>query len=529
MLALVVDRDFHEQRRWVVFQTYHLLEALRKKLNGVFISSQGEYDEHKEEISSVYACFPGWGAPKIRYDNSIPHTKGIILSDPHGKAQKDWLADYVQDEEFDYLFGYYYYPSLYHFPHFRNKLLHFPWAIPDHYLIPEPKLHNNNFITIHGAVSHDAYECRRWCREFPFVRANNNSGCENSVFSEAEYFKWLEQFDAVIAAGSTANEYQLVTPKYFEIMSSGALLFAQNCKDLEMLGFNEKSCVPFTKKDFKIKAEKYLSNPELYLEIRKEGQNIIKNRHLISHRVRDFSKALFVNKKPCTISINGQSVLTLLSEDEVVSNTSVIIAAKALYYRLLKEDIKGANIIDVYGEKEILSPLLSLQAEKMIVFEPDIVCNTLMRRIQKMNPYLNITIVQKAIGLLNGLVCNRFAENASPLSTFQIEACKLTEVVETTSVYEIVKDRIDLVRFDLNDQSVKNSLNIVAGQFNNKLPNFCGFFNFLDIHNGIFNIIENALSDLSIDVLLDDNSWITLNEYIKSDDNNAIAYLALRN
>jgi len=69
------------------------------------------------------------------------------------------------------------------------------------------------------------------------------------------------------------------------VKGSGALLIGQDCPDLASLGFNDSNSVIFTEETFETKARDCLKNPEKYLEIRKNGQELIRQRHLVSHRI----------------------------------------------------------------------------------------------------------------------------------------------------------------------------------------------------------------------------------------------------
>ena len=82
--------------------------------------------------------------------------------------------------------------------------------------------------------------------------------------------------------------------KYFETVAAGALLIGQYCQDLELLGFQDGyNCIIFNKENFKKKVKKYLINKKSYLEIRKQGIRLIKERHTIEKRVDDLKDHLY--------------------------------------------------------------------------------------------------------------------------------------------------------------------------------------------------------------------------------------------
>lgn len=285
--GLVIDWKFHRQNRWVCAQSPYLVDAIIKEFNPVVISSQLMYEFHKRKLKYIISFEPGWAAPKITYDTSQGHTIGVFASDPHNKTS--WFQQYVYNNNIRYVFSMYYYPFIYHFPHFDlNRLLHVPWAIPDDFVVDRESINcvGQNKLHIFGAALGEAYETRNWCRQFSFVENHDHSGVENKILSDAEYFQWGRQFDAVIAAGSSATKYQLVTPKYFEIPAAGSLLFAQECRDLELLGFDDNNCIIFDKTNFEEKAMEYLRNPTRYIKMRRRGCQLIKEKHKISDRVR---------------------------------------------------------------------------------------------------------------------------------------------------------------------------------------------------------------------------------------------------
>lgn len=290
-IALVINWNFHKKNKWVSITMPYFVNSFIKEFNPIIISSQLEYALFKNKIKYIVSMEPGWAAPKIRYDKKRKHIIGMFVSDPHNKI--DWFQDYIVNNKITYVFSQYYSPFFYHFPSFpKEKFIHFPWAVPDE-LVPtgDINLHKSD-IMIFGGKASNAYDVRNWCREQSHIVSFENSGVENKKLSNKGYFEWISTFDAIIAAGSSDPMYDLVTPKYFEIASVGALVIGQNCKDLEILGFNETNMLIFNKDNFNIKIKQYLKNKEDYFEIRNNGKNLILKRHLVSHRIF-FIKKLF--------------------------------------------------------------------------------------------------------------------------------------------------------------------------------------------------------------------------------------------
>ncbi len=110
--------------------------------------------------------------------------------------------------------------------------------------------------------------------------------------TDADYFQWLATFGAMVAAGSSDPKYDLVTPKYFEIASAGALLIGQYCRDIDLLGFNETNSLLFTKETFVERVREYRKAPEKYIDVRQRGRELITGAHMISRHRIDLLKSL---------------------------------------------------------------------------------------------------------------------------------------------------------------------------------------------------------------------------------------------
>jgi hypothetical protein len=261
------------------------VHAIIKEFNPVIISSQLEYNLHKNKLRNVVMFEPGWAAPRIVFDKSLKCKKAVMYSDPH--FETDVRYNYFVDNGFDYVLSLYNSPFFFHFQGFpEDKFVHFPWAVPDQFISTHNITVKNNNVAIFGGKNSDAYDMRNWCREQPCVTDYEVSGVENKKMTDEEYYTWLNTFDAVVAAGSSNPMYNLVTPKYFEIASSGALLIGQYCQDLELLGFNNSNLLLFTKNDFLEKIDYYKKQPEKFLEIREKGRVLIKQRHKLSDRIK---------------------------------------------------------------------------------------------------------------------------------------------------------------------------------------------------------------------------------------------------
>jgi hypothetical protein len=294
--GLVLNWTFHAENRWVsIFAPYMVREIIRA-FDPIIISSQLEYTLHKKKLKHIISMEPGWAAPKISYDNKEGHIICVFASDPHNKT--GWFQDYVKKNDVRFVLSQYYHPFFYHFPDFpQKKFVHFPWAVPDQFLSSHRIQTTCDEIAIFGGASSDAYDVRNWCRQQRGISSFSNSGVENKLMADADYFKWLAKYGAIVAAGSSDPKYDLVTPKYFEIASAGALLIGQFCSDIDLLGFNETNALLFTKKTFVERIQEYRQAPDKYIDVRHRGRELIHNRHLISHRI-DLLKRLFSQQRP---------------------------------------------------------------------------------------------------------------------------------------------------------------------------------------------------------------------------------------
>ena len=290
-VGLILDLNFHLSNKWTVSVTPYLINAIIKELNCIIIQNQKDYDKYKNDLDVIIAGEPGRRAPHIKYVKNKPRLKYASMSDPHSKTV-EW-QNYFLENDFSYTLAYYYHPTIFYLRKIpKDKIIHWPWAIPDQFIDEkEVKIRNQNYILIFGAAKGEAYETRNWCKSFNFVKSMNYSGVENKVLFGEEYFKWLSKYDAVVAATSLDLSWRYVVAKYFEIASAGGLLFAQEAEDLKPLGFEDnRNCIIFNKENFEVLARAYLTNKEAYVDIREEGRNLILKRHTLSKRISFLKK-----------------------------------------------------------------------------------------------------------------------------------------------------------------------------------------------------------------------------------------------
>ena len=282
--GLVLDWDFHRNNRWASAYSSFLVESIIAEFDPVIISTQRHYAFHRKRLRYILSFEPGWAAPRIRYDRKCDCLKAVMYSDPH--YQPEARSNYFEENNFDFVLSLYRAPFFQHFKGFpEEKFVHFPWAVPDRFVSNRSLQVRSNQVAIFGGKASEAYDIRNWCRTQPGVTGYDNSGVENKRLGNEEYYHWLESFDAIIAAGSSKPVYNLVTPKYFEIPASGALLVGQFCDDLTVLGFDEANSLIFRPSDFIDKVDCYRRNPEGFLSMRERGRDLIRSRHLISGRI----------------------------------------------------------------------------------------------------------------------------------------------------------------------------------------------------------------------------------------------------
>ncbi|MFX1451706.1 MAG: glycosyltransferase [Promethearchaeota archaeon] len=297
-VGYVVSLDFHLRNKWLSAVTPYRINGIMNYFPSIVIETQKDYNKYKNKLDALITTEMGWSAPIIKYNKTKPPLKYIEMSDPQKYPRK--REKYFYNNHFSYVLGYYYYPTLYHMKNLPKEfLLHFPWSVPDQFVnLNEIRSATQNYLMIFGAMNSEQYETRTWCKSFEFVRVSTNSGCRNKIFSDEDFFRWLINFDAMIAAGSLDPKYQLVVPKYFEIASVGSLLFAQEAKDLPLLGFKDnKNCITFNKANFEENAKEYLEykNKDKYLIIRDAGRNLILQRHTLSKRLEFLKKHILDN------------------------------------------------------------------------------------------------------------------------------------------------------------------------------------------------------------------------------------------
>jgi spore maturation protein CgeB len=291
-IALAINWGCHELNHWPVAEYKFFIEKFIDRYDPLIVPNQKTYDKFGNLANIIVTIEPSsYMSPELDYENSREQEILLITGHPHPKGES--FERYISKNDIDYILSRYYDPMKMHFPDIpEEKIVHYPWAVPKEHIIDrdEISMKNQEKIAIFGKKSdHPMYEARNRLRGSQFVsnvRSIKSSKNDSKPLTDEEYYRWIREFDAAIAAGSFQPEYQYTLAKYFEIPAAGSLLFAQYCSDLGRLGFDEKNCVIFEDfDDFEGKADTYLENPGEYMERRKRGVELIRDRHTIEDRI----------------------------------------------------------------------------------------------------------------------------------------------------------------------------------------------------------------------------------------------------
>jgi len=289
-IGFVVHWSFYRDNRWAVAQTPYIADAILNEFDPVVITTQQSYEYHKDHLDYLILFYPGFSAPMINIDTN-KHLTAVITSDPHSDIES--RNTYFVNNGIDYVLTHYYHPFKRHFPEEDYEVVHFPWSVPEEMIVDSKDISiNSRKLYILGDYRSEAYETRNWCAQFPFVTDEHKDIFANKSLEDSDYYTWLRNFDAIIAANSLSDQFRYVTAKFFEIPAAGSLLFAQYSEDLNKMGFTEDNCVIFNKGNFESKAQHYINHPEDFLDRRRKGVRLISERHTISDRISTISSIL---------------------------------------------------------------------------------------------------------------------------------------------------------------------------------------------------------------------------------------------
>ena len=227
--------------------------------------------------------------------SNYPVKKTIFIDDIH---DNNLNLDIIN--KFDYKLMTYAYLKNKFIPNIQDNIIQFP-----HYINDQFCLHPQNFrdikISILGHYLKKTYITRRYIIKRNYKINTKLKNCsitsfENELTNE-EYYNTLKNSYASIATTTDRKTlyYPYIVSKYFEIPGCGALLLGHVLPEMEeeMLRcgiVDNLNYVKFKDTDELIEKCNYVFDPknkDIIEEIRLNGYNLIKNNHLISHRIRD--------------------------------------------------------------------------------------------------------------------------------------------------------------------------------------------------------------------------------------------------
>lgn len=288
-VVFVCSLPFYTEKKWQVVSQSDLWHGFVKENNCLICGSFVSYwlfGRHKKYAVSLE---PKYNAPIIKF--SKLHEKTFtFISDSHSKA---WLPKYIKNKNITDILTPYKKTLLYtgfYKPLNEARVHSLPWCVADRLLDNvKIQLRSSNILGF-GQAGSVVYDLRTWAFETGVLTSFNYAGSGNKKFSGDAYYEWLSTFDACVVAMSTQKLFSYTVAKFFEVPSQGLLLFGFKTEDLEDFGFIDgENYISVSKLNFFNKINKYKSNPEKYLQIRKNGFELIKNHHTVSKRIEQLN------------------------------------------------------------------------------------------------------------------------------------------------------------------------------------------------------------------------------------------------
>ena len=178
-----------------------------------------------------------------------------------------------------------------------DKVISFPHYFPDHMLVKKAEKTINKVI-LSGICTDTGckYNCLDWRRKAYTERYAIFDRYKNSKFLDslsihqnitgANFYHYINSHRIAIA---TPGDIGYIVCKYFEIPACNTLLLAYNKNiedDLENMGFKDGvNYIGFNLDNFETKVKEILNNKLNINEIANNGNKLIRDRHLISHRI----------------------------------------------------------------------------------------------------------------------------------------------------------------------------------------------------------------------------------------------------
>lgn len=174
---------------------------------------------------------------------------------------------------------------------FKNAFTSYHYALP-FYNMPI-NLNPTRKILMSGAhwINDDIYGFRNFILKKAETDMRIHVLPHGKVYKE-DYAKYINQFVCAITS-TLNNKYHYLFAKIFEIPATGTLLLVEDeikC-ELEQIGFIDMyNCVLINRSNFDSKIDFVLQNTELVDQMRRRGQELVQQKHLLENRLEEFNK-----------------------------------------------------------------------------------------------------------------------------------------------------------------------------------------------------------------------------------------------
>jgi len=298
MDAVIVDRNFHLSRNYGVASNGEFVQALIDQFGFVLVSGQKEYDRLKRRIRRLFITLEPL-SQSVKIDSSLHERVGLWLSDPHDARwpEKFRSQHLIDDKGVGLIFCPYQDATPSWIPGIEERLVFFPWFVKNEWVIDKPIFYGHAYTHVMGSWSNmPEYAVRRWVANFPFVRrmSHQYTGHDYRRLVGMKYFDWLSRHhDSIVTGTGWKPAWGYVVAKCFEVPARGLLLIAQDMADMRALGFEDGvNCLLFNRENFEAKTSKYLESPREYVDVRERGIELVRERHLMSHRLELFHERM---------------------------------------------------------------------------------------------------------------------------------------------------------------------------------------------------------------------------------------------
>jgi hypothetical protein len=258
------------------------------------IRSRLGYRLHAAELRRVIALEPFVFAPPVRF--RAEHRSILSLFDVIDKA---WMATHLRRVAADVIIS----PNVDSVPHVPVLAAidalpwrFFAWSVPDDvpYRWTRDEL-DARAVTVGAAGA--AYSLRNWVGQHPLtgghVRVTSHEAGMPTIGSD-DYFALLAAEPAIVVAFGDDERHRITVAKYLEVPAVGSLLIAARAPRLSALGLVDGwNCLMFEgREDFAQRVQGFLDDPAGHLDIARRGQELVRERHTSSVRLRELEALL---------------------------------------------------------------------------------------------------------------------------------------------------------------------------------------------------------------------------------------------